>query len=93
MENTNQIGEDVLNNVEVQDSEIEIRLNSIDGDSILNLQDADQGGVNYGTYNYEELYNKPQIESVELIGDKSFSQLGLDKLDHADIDVIIYEIE
>lgn len=30
-----------------------------------------------GTKNYEKLTNKPKIESVELIGDKSFEDLGV----------------
>lgn len=41
------------------------------------------GQGNYRDYNY--LINKPQIESVELIGDKSFEQLGLSEIDTSDI--------
>lgn len=35
------------------------------------------GGVFYGTNNYEELINKPEINGVELTGDKSLSDLGI----------------
>lgn len=38
-----------------------------------------------GTYNYEELDNKPKIESVELVGDKTFEQLGLEPMDADDL--------
>lgn len=31
--------------------------------------------------NYEDLINKPQIESHELIGDKKFSELDLTSID------------
>lgn len=35
------------------------------------------GGVFYGTNDYEELINKPEINGVELSGDKSLSDLGI----------------
>lgn len=38
-----------------------------------------EGAGSGGTSNYEDLYNKPQINSVELIGNKSFEDLGLDE--------------
>ena len=34
---------------------------------------------------YERLRNKPQIESVELLGNKSFDELGLIPLDADDL--------
>ena len=36
------------------------------------------GGVFYGTNDYDELINKPEINGVELSGDKSLSDLGID---------------
>lgn len=33
-----------------------------------------------GIFDYERLRNKPQIESVELIGNKSFEELGLEPI-------------
>ena len=36
------------------------------------------GGVFYGTNNYEELINKPSINGVELVGNKTTSDLGID---------------
>lgn len=38
-----------------------------------------------GTYDYEELNKKPKIESVELIGNKTFEQLGLEPMGVDDI--------
>lgn len=43
-----------------------------------------------GTNNYEELINKPSIEGHELIGDKSFKQLGMDTLSVQEIEKILY---
>lgn len=43
-----------------------------------------------GTTNYEELINKPSIEGHELIGDKSFKQLGMDTLSVQEIEKILY---
>ena len=36
--------------------------------------------------NYEALDNKPKIESVELVGDKSFEELGMEKIGIEDIE-------
>lgn len=63
-------------------------LSNIDGDinSLSNLN----GSITYGnglsgTKDYNKLINKPQIESVELIGDKSFAELGLNAIDTIEI--------
>lgn len=61
----------------------------------LNI-DIDQSRSGYTT-NYNVLANKPQINNIELIGNKSSKQLGLqDTLDMAekhDIDDILYGID
>lgn len=38
-----------------------------------------------GTSDYERLKNKPQIETVELIGNKTFADLGLNPIDADDL--------
>lgn len=38
-----------------------------------------------GTRDYEKLKNKPQIESVELIGNKTFPELGISPIDADDL--------
>lgn len=38
-----------------------------------------------GTTNYNALNNKPQINSVQLIGNKSFDDLGMSALTNMDI--------
>ena len=38
-----------------------------------------------GTSDYEKLNNKPSIESVELIGNKDFPDLGLDVISTEDL--------
>lgn len=52
------------------------------------------GGDVAGTMNYEELKKKPKINSKELIGDKSGSDLNLqDKMDRItehDIDIMMF---
>lgn len=42
------------------------------------------------TGDYEKLKNLPKIEGHVLIGDKTYSQLGLDDLTPQEIDEIIY---
>lgn len=37
------------------------------------------------TKDYEELENKPKLNSVELIGDRQLSEVGVDKITNAEI--------
>lgn len=43
-----------------------------------------------GASDYERLKNKPQIESVELIGNKSFEELGLEPITSDELIDILY---
>lgn len=45
-----------------------------------------------GTSDYEELDNLPQIEGVELIGNKTFSDLGLEQEQATEIEVPLYTV-
>lgn len=49
-------------------------------DGIINLGDG-RGG----TSDYQKLINKPKIEGIELIGDKTFNELGLEECSNEDI--------
>ena len=42
------------------------------------------------TDDYEDLYHKPRINEVELIGNKTFRQLGLDFATVAEVESILY---
>jgi len=46
--------------------------------------------IEYVTRDYNLLDNKPSIEGVQLQGDKTFVQLGLNDISAQDIDEIIY---
>ena len=59
------------------------------------------GGLkaSFGTYhegavekNYNELSNKPSIEQVELIGNKNFSDLGLETMSNIEILTMFNEV-
>lgn len=43
-----------------------------------------------GTSNYNALVNKPSIEDVTLVGNKTFKQLGLEAMTEQEIDQMIY---
>ncbi len=45
-----------------------------------------------GTSDYNKLKNKPSIEHVELVGDKSFEELGLENMDNMDILKLFNEV-
>lgn len=42
-------------------------------------------GANVNETNYERLKNKPSIEGVQLIGDKTFEELGLENIDNLEL--------
>lgn len=78
-----------MDNVVVIDGEIRLQ-NVIDGDA--DLTEVIDGSAypvlrvsDGGTADYERLINKPKIESVVLIGDKSFEDLGLEELSGEDL--------
>ena len=43
-------------------------------------------GLSGGTNDYEKLKNKPQINGVELIKNKSFSDLGMDIISNQELE-------
>lgn len=45
-----------------------------------------------GTYDYEELENKPKINGVTLIGDRSFEDLGEDTMTNREIVAIFNQV-
>ena len=46
------------------------------------------GSLNNTINDYDLLKNKPSIESVTLVGDKSLQDLGITKLSNSDIETI-----
>ena len=56
----------------------------IEGDDAL--FEAIDGMVFSGSNNYEDLINKPQIESYELIGNKTFDDLNMNKISIAELE-------
>ena len=66
------------------DSSIDTDIQTSDGeiDTDIELSTA-------GTNDYNDLVNKPSIEGVELIGDKTLEELGVEALTPQEIDAII----
>lgn len=60
------------------------------------MKDSDSLGARFGsvqfvhTDDYEDLVNKPQIENVTLVGNKTMKQLGVDTLSVQEIEQILY---
>lgn len=42
-----------------------------------------------GTYNYEELNKKPQINGVTLIGNKSTEDIGIEEISNLELEALI----
>lgn len=60
--------------------------------SNISLSGNASGSNRTGTSNYEQLSNLPSIEAVQLIGDKSFEDLGLEECSNIEIDNIFRSI-
>lgn len=64
----------------------EIHIVKVDGDTQRNVKSIDQGGVIVdGTRDYELLDNKPSIESVTLIGNKTLPEFGLNNITNVEL--------
>lgn len=56
------------------------------------LNPAYVAGADSVSANYEDMDNKPSINGVELTGDLSFEDLGLEEIQASDIDAIFENI-
>ena len=66
------------------DSSIDTDIQTSDGEIDTDIE-ISTGGTN----DYNDLINKPSIEGVELIGDKTLEELGVEALTPQEIDAII----
>ena len=66
------------------DSSIDTDIQTSDGEIDTDI-DISTGGTN----DYNDLINKPSIEGVELVGDKTLEELGVEALTPQEIDAII----
>ena len=67
-------------------SVIEMQMVDIDQVIDLEMNEVTETG---GTKNYNDLNNKPKIEGVELIGDKTFEELNLSSLTNTEIEDLL----
>ena len=54
-------------------------------EKVITMEMDPYSGGGIGTKDYDTLYNKPRISGVELAGDKSFDELGMERMTNADI--------
>lgn len=66
------------------DSSIDTDIQTSDGEIDTDIE-ISTGGTN----DYNNLINKPSIEGVELVGDKTLEELGVEALTPQEIDAII----
>ena len=66
------------------DSSIDTDIQTSDGEIDTDIE-ISTGGTN----DYNDLINKPSIEGVELVGDKTLEVLGVEALTPQEIDAII----
>lgn len=69
---------------------VQMALNEVSGGTTTIIhQSSGGGGGGGGTTNYNDLYNKPQIEGVPLTGNKLFPDLNLNVLTNTEIHDLI----
>lgn len=79
--------------ITVSEEEIEQLITLSQEDNSEQLVTVAEETVSVGcTKDYNKLDNKPQINDVELIGNKSFEDLGAESLTNIDIENIINSI-
>lgn len=66
------------------DSSIDTDIQTSDGEIDTDIE-ISTGGTN----DYNDLINKPSIEGIELVGDKTLEELGVEALTPQEIDAII----
>ena len=66
------------------DSSIDTDIQTSDGEIDTDIEISTSG-----TNDYNDLINKPSIEGVELVGDKTLEELGVEALTPQEIDAII----
>ena len=76
-----------LTGTATQEASLNARINSN-----ISLSGNASGSNRSGTSNYEQLSNLPSIEAVQLIGDKSFEDLGLEECSNIEIDNLFRSI-
>ncbi len=70
--------------------EQQINVYAEDAEYLVNVMEESVTVVAVGSYN--DLNDKPQINDVELIGNKTFEELGAESLTNIDIENIINSI-
>lgn len=69
----------------------EIAIDNLELYDEVNIGDLEYDAkiVNTGTLNYEELNNKPKINDVELKGNKTFDNLGINTITNIELEEML----
>lgn len=65
-----------------------IEMQMVDIDQVIDLE-MNEVINNGGTRNYNDLNNKPMIEGVELVGNKTYEELNLSSLTNTEIEDLL----
>ena len=68
--------------------EVSVRVRDTGGEVRMRVNESIRPGSG-GSSDYEDLSNKPSIESVTLMGNKTFSDLGLTPLTNEEIEALL----
>lgn len=75
-----------------KNKDITARLHVDNGPVVRGSMKVNGAGSASGSADYNKLKNKPSIEHVELVGNKNFADLGLEKLDNMEILTMFNEV-
>lgn len=75
-----------------KNKDVTARLQVNNGPVVRGSMKVNGAGSASGSADYNKLRNKPSIEHVELVGDKSFEELGLENMDNMEILKLFNEV-
>ena len=74
--------------IELEEDVLDISINTENENVEVEIEDSDKVPTG-ATSNYKKLVNKPQIEGVELIDNKTFEDLGLSEISNIQVDELL----
>lgn len=74
--------------IEIEEDMLDISINAENENAEVGIEDSDKV-LTGGTSDYKKLKNKPSIEGVELIDDKTFEELGLKELTNFELENLL----
>lgn len=74
--------------IELEEDVLDISINTENESVEVEIEGSDKVPTG-STANYNKLVNKPQIQGIELAGNKTFEELGLSSLSNSELEKLL----